>query len=210
MTPAIFEPLPQTEFDIIYADPPWDYKGQLQHAGKNSNDTGGAIRHYPTVTLKELKRLDVASISAPDSLLFMWATNPHLDQAIELGKAWGFAWATVGFVWDKQRVNPGFYTMSQCELCLVFKRGKIPSPRGARNVRQLVSAGRGGHSSKPAEVRLGIESMFPKSRKIELFARGDARGNGDTDTYDSKVANWQMWGLEANSKASKKLCGKAT
>ena len=126
-----FPPLPSGLFDIIYADPPWDYKGQLQHAGEGSQDTGGAVRHYPTVTLDDLKTLDVPSISARDCLLFMWATNPHLDQAIDLGKAWSFAWATVAFVWDKVRVNPGFYTMSQCELCLVFKKGKIPSPRGA-------------------------------------------------------------------------------
>ena len=92
-----FPPLPSGPFDIIYADPPWDYKGQLQHAGEGSQDTGGAVRHYPTVTLDDLKTLDIPSISARDCLLFMWATNPHLDQAIDLGKAWGFAWATVAF-----------------------------------------------------------------------------------------------------------------
>ena len=177
-----FPPLPTGIYDIIYADPPWDYKGQLQHAGPGSSDTGGAARHYPTVTLGDLKRLDVTGIAADDSLLFMWATNPHLDQAIELGKAWGFAWATVAFVWDKKRVNPGFYTLSQCELCLVFKRGAIPQPRGARNVRQLVSAPRGPHSAKPGEVRSRIEQMFPHQRKIELFARQEAAG-------------WESWGL---------------
>ncbi|MBC6440236.1 MAG: transcriptional regulator [Rhodospirillales bacterium] len=186
MARPMFPDLPEKTFDIIYADPPWDYKGQLQHAGPGSRDTGGAEHHYPTVTLDGLKKLAVPKISAVDSLLFMWATNPHLDQAIELGKAWGFAWATVAFVWDKVRVNPGFYTMSQCELCLVFKRGKIPSPRGARNIRQFVSAKRTGHSEKPAEVRHRIEAMFPDARKIELFSR--SRNAGD----------WAMWGLEAH------------
>lgn len=186
-----FPPFPPGQFDIIYADPPWDYKGQLQHAGEGSQDTGGAIRHYPTVTLDDLKTLSISSICAPDCLLFMWATNPHLDQAIDLGKAWGFAWATVAFVWDKVRVNPGFYTMSQCELCLVLKRGKIPSPRGARNVRQLVTSKRGPHSQKPDEVRLRIDRMFPALRKIELFAReNDALGLADH--------NWTNWGTEVN------------
>ncbi len=179
-----FPPLPTGVFDIIYADPPWDYRGQLQHAGPGSGDTGGAVRHYPTVTLDDLRKLDVPGIAADDSLLFMWATSPHLDQAIDLGKAWGFAWATVAFVWDKERVNPGFYTLSQCELCLVFKRGAIPQPRGARNVRQFVSAPRGPHSAKPEEVRNRIERMFPHQRKIELFAR-------------SRAAGWDSWGLTA-------------
>ena len=187
---TLFPPLPPGPFDILYADPPWDYKGQLQHAGEGSQDTGGAVRHYPTVTLDELKTLAVPSIAARDCLLFMWATNPHLDQAIDLGKAWGFAWATVAFVWDKVRVNPGFYTMSQCELCLVFKKGKIPSPRGARNVRQLVTAKREAHSQKPDEVRRRIEEMFPLLQKIELFAR-------ERDELGPDDPNWINWGFEA-------------
>ena len=183
--PGDFPALPQDQFDIIYADPPWDYKGQLQHAGAGSEDTGGAMRHYPTVTLDRLKELAVLDIAADNCLLFMWATNPHLDQAIDLGKTWGFAWATVAFVWDKVRVNPGFYTMSQCEMCLVFKRGKIPSPRGARNIRQFLSVKRSAHSEKPAEVRTRIERMFPALKKIELFAR-------------QQVEGWRAWGLEVH------------
>ena len=182
----LFPDLPASKFDIVYADPPWDYKGQLQHAGEGSKDTGGAVRHYGTVTLDRLKKLKVGRIAAGNCLLFLWATNPHLDQAIDLGKAWGFNWATVAFVWDKVRVNPGFYTMSQCELCLVFKRGKIPEPRGARNVRQLVSEKRGAHSQKPEEVRRRIDAMFPALRKIELFARG------------AVSQEWATWGLEAD------------
>lgn len=158
-------------YEIIYADPPWDYKGQKQHAGAGSDDTGGAEVHYSTVTLDRLKSLNVGAVCARDCLLFMWATGPHLDQAIDLLKAWGFAWATIGFVWDKQRVNPGFYTMSRCEIVLIGKRGKIPQPRGARNVSQFVSLLRGAHSEKPNEVRERIERMFPEQRKLELFAR---------------------------------------
>ena len=88
-------------------------------------------------------------------------------------------------MWDKERVNPGFYTMSQCELCLIGKRGKIPQPRGARNVRQLIKSLRGRHSEKPAEVRARIDRMFPTQRKIELFARERVRG-------------WDAWGDEVD------------
>ena len=174
------------KYEILYADPPWDYKGQRQHNGKGGKDTGGAIKHYPTMTLKELKKMDIGSICAENCLLFMWSSSPHLDQAISLMKAWGFSWATVGFVWDKQRVNPGFYTMSQCELCLIGKRGKIPKPRGARNIRQLVSELRGTHSTKPAEVRKRIELMFPTQNKVELFSR-------------HVIAGWDAWGNEIQS-----------
>lgn len=163
-------------YQIIYCDPPWDYKGQKQHTGKGGVDSGGAITHYNCLKLQELKKFDVASIADKNCLLFMWSTSPHLDQAIDLMKSWGFEWATVGFVWDKQKVNPGFYTMSQCELCLIGKRGKIPTPRGTRNIRQMVSIMRGKHSVKPDEVRKRIEKMFPTQMKLEMFARDNAPG----------------------------------
>tara|TARA_B100001248_G_scaffold262026_1_gene255658 strand:+ start:1487 stop:2041 length:555 start_codon:yes stop_codon:yes gene_type:complete len=171
------------KYEIIYCDPPWDYKGQVQ-TGKGGVDSGSAQKHYACIKLPDLKKLPVNTITSEDALLFLWVTNPHLDQGIELLKSWGFKYATVAFVWDKQRVNPGFYTMSQCELCLVGKKGKIPQPRGARNVRQLVSSMRTKHSAKPAEVRTKIDLMFPTQNKIELFARQAASG-------------WDRWGLEA-------------
>ena len=174
------------KYQIIYADPPWDYKGQTQHNGKGGKDTGGALLHYKTLKLKELKKLNISEITDDNCLLFLWATSPHLDQAIELMKAWGFSWATVGFVWDKQRVNPGFYTMSQCELCLIGKRGKIPRPRGTRNTRQLVSSLRRKHSTKPHEVRERIEDMFPDQRKLEMFARETFVG---WDTHGDETEN---------------------
>ena len=174
------------KYQIVYADPPWDYKGQKQHTGKGGKDSGGAIKHYGCLKLPALKRLPVQQLFDDDCLMFMWVTNPHLDQGMELLKAWGFSYATVAFVWDKQRVNPGFYTMSQCELCLVGKKGKIPQPRGARNIRQLVSALRGKHSAKPHEVRTRIEMMFPSQDKVELFARNLHQG-------------WDSWGDEIES-----------
>ena len=162
------------KYEIIYCDPPWDYKGQVQ-TGKGGVDSGSAQKHYPCMKLRELKKLPVSSLTTDDALLFMWVTNPHLDQGIELLKSWGFKYATVAFVWDKQRVNPGFYTMSQCELCLVGKKGKIPQPRGARNMRQLVSEMRTKHSTKPAAVRTRIDLMFVSKDFPDVFVFPDSK-----------------------------------
>ena len=114
----------------------------------------------------------------------MWATNPHLEQSIELGNAWGFEYKTVAFVWNKMVHNPGQYNLSYCELCLLFKKGKIPTPRGARNIKQLVEIKRTSHSSKPDKIRENINLMFPAQKKIELFAR-------------TKNKNWKSWGLDS-------------
>jgi N6-adenosine-specific RNA methylase IME4 len=180
----MFPKLPNNQYQILYADPPWDYKGQTQHAGKQSSNTGGASSHYPTITLNHLKTLNIPQITASNALLFLWTSSPHLPQAIQLGEAWKFKYATIAFIWDKQKTNPGFYTLSQCEICLVFKKGKIPQPRGKRNIRQFISKQRTAHSEKPIEVRQRIYEMFPDLTKIELFAR----------TSDPQ---WHSWGNEA-------------
>ena len=191
--PSLYPDLPDEKYDIIYCDPPWDYGGKMQFdkSGKkdlNSNwekniFISAANFKYPTVKTKDLKKIPITEITSDDCLLFMWVTSPHLEQGIELGKAWGFDFRTVAFVWDKMVHNPGQYTMSYVELCLVFKRGRIPKPRGARNIKQLVRVPRGKHSEKPLEVLHGIEKMFPTQKKIELFARHKPKG-------------WDVWGLD--------------
>jgi N6-adenosine-specific RNA methylase IME4 len=191
--PTLYPDLPEEKYDIIYCDPPWDYGGKMQFdkSGKkdlNSNwekkiFISAANFKYPTVKTKDLKKIPITEIASDDCLLFMWVTSPHLKQGIELGEAWGFNFRTVAFVWDKMVHNPGQYTMSYVELCLVFKRGRIPKPRGARNIKQLVRVPRGKHSQKPIEVLKGIEKMFPTQKKIELFARHKPKG-------------WDVWGLD--------------
>lgn len=191
--PEFYPELPDEKFDIIYVDPPWDYGGKMQFdksAKKSENEDwrgdifiSAANFKYPTVKTKDLMRIPVSEIASDDCLLFMWVTNPHLAQGIELGKAWGFDYKTVAFVWDKMSHNPGQYTLSNCELCLVFKRGRIPKPRGVRNIQQLVRIARREHSRKPIEVLSNIEKMFPTQKKIELFAR-------------HKPDGWSVWGLD--------------
>lgn len=177
----LFENLPGKRYDIIYADLPWDYGGRTQHAGVGVSNTGSARAHYRTMKSPQLESFPINQIANDDCLLFMWATSPLLHHAVALGLAWNFQWVTVAFVWDKQITNPGYYTLSQCEQVLLFKRGKIPQPRGTRNERQLVSEKRREHSRKPEEVRTRIERMFPTQQKIELFAREHHDG-------------WDSWG----------------
>lgn len=163
-----------SKYSIICADPPWDYGGQTQHAGTKNSDTGGAKTHYPTMKTSDMItefRPLIDSWCEDDCLLFMWTTWPHLNQAIELGEGWGFKYVHTPFIWNKMKLNPGFYTMTQTEPVLCFKRGKIPQPRGTRNERQLIEEMRTEHSAKPQECYTRIERMFPTQKKMEMFAR---------------------------------------
>jgi len=189
----LYPPLPNEKYDIIYVDPPWDYNGKMQFDKTSTTKENlnlsrkifisSASFKYPTLKLEELIKLPMNKIMKEDCLLFMWTTSPQLENAIELGRAWEFEYKTIAFIWNKMNHNPGQYTLSNCELCLVFKHGKIPRPRGARNIQQLISVPRQAHSVKPNEVLEGITAMFPSQRKIELFAR-------------RKVTGWDSWGLD--------------
>lgn len=190
----VYPELPDKKYKVIYMDPPWDYGGKMQYDKstiKSENEgfkknifLSSASFKYPTLKLKDLMELDINKIADNKScLLFMWTTGPQFANSIKLGESWGFEYKTVAFVWDKMIHNPGRYTLSQTEFCIVFKKGTIPTPRGARNVRQLVEVPRGAHSEKPFEVIDGITKMFPEQDKIELFARNNYNG-------------WDNWGLE--------------
>ena len=95
----LYPPLPDKKFDIIFADPPWDYNGKLQFDKSSTSAEkmdwkrnifiSSASFKYPTLKVDELKKMPVDKISKEDSLLFMWTSNPHLAQAIELGQSWG-------------------------------------------------------------------------------------------------------------------------
>ena len=111
-SPFLFSELPKKKYQVIYADPPWDYGTGVQFDRRmiNKEDKlyiSSAKFVYPTIKLEDLKKLDVKSIADENCLLFMWSSNPHLDKAIDLGKSWGFEYKTVAFVWDKMSHNPG-------------------------------------------------------------------------------------------------------
>ena len=177
-------PLPSGPFDVVYADPPWDYDHPLS-GGPHDIGMVDPAEHYDVMKDGEIADMPVRDIVADDALLFLWTTSPKLEVGMKVGRGWGFTYCTVGFVWDKQRMLPAWYTIPQTEMCLLFRRGRIPKPRGARNVKQFLSHPRTAHSRKPDAFRRGIDLMFPTQRKIELFARAPARG-------------WTTWGNETD------------
>lgn len=169
------------KYQIIYADPPWKF------GGSGGSKWAPASNYYDVMSFEELNSFGktIKNIADDNCLLFMWVVNSALDKCIDVGKKWGFKFITVAFVWYKQRANVGNYTMPQCEMCLVFKKGKIPADR-VRNpgTKQFISAKSTSHSTKPHEIRERICKMFPASTKIELFAR-------------QSVDGWDRWGNQA-------------
>lgn len=183
-------PFPDKRYDVIYADPPWQQQGSFFHNHRVNQSDKNINSYYETMSRTELEALSVNSIMNDDCLLFLWTTGINLTDAIVLGQSWGFEYKTIAFVWYKDRPVVATYVLNDCELCLLFKHGKIPQPRGKRNIRQFLQCKPSGHSSKPDEVRHRITEMFPTQAKIELFARVN-------DRLFPPQEGWDYWGLEA-------------
>jgi len=172
--------LPDDKFTVIYADPPWAYNDK--QGGSLSESYGAAEKHYPSMTLSELKALDIRKLSADDCVLWLWATCPLLEDALELAAAWGFKYKAQ-FVWDKVKHNMGHYNSVRHELLLVCTKGSC-TPQVTKLYDSVQSIERAEHSVKPDEFRAIIDTLYPNGNRIELFARRPAEG-------------WQTWGNEA-------------
>ena len=80
----------QEIYGVIYADPPWRFEPYSRETGLDR----AADNHYPTMTLDEIRALDVPSIAAGDCVLFLWATQPMLTHALEVMVGWEFTHVT--------------------------------------------------------------------------------------------------------------------
>jgi N6-adenosine-specific RNA methylase IME4 len=169
-------PLPQGPFPLLYADPPWQ--------SDNPDSPWAPENHYPTLALPEIKALAIPA--ADEAILFLWAVNCQLTQALEVMQAWGFTYKT-NVVWVKPSPGIGRRIRNQHELLLLGQRGSFPAPEGSRVPASVVAAERGAHSEKPERFYELIEEMYPNCAKLELFARGKAR------------SGWETWGNEVES-----------
>ena len=171
-------------YEVIYADPPWSETG-------GGRIRRGADRHYPLMTSGEIQDLgsNVRFWAKDDSMLFLWATNNFLADAIATVEYWGFRYVT-NLVWVKDRFGLGFYFRGQHEICLFGIRGKPPHSRQGKSRAgrfippSIIQVPRREHSQKPIEVYDIIEG-FSTGPYLEMFAR-------------TQRAGWDCWGNEVD------------
>lgn len=166
--------LPAGKFKVIYADPPW----QFDNSGLNES----ADSKYKTMSTAEICVMAIRGLSTPDTVLFMWATNAMLEDALLVADAWGFNYKS-NIVWAKNKgPSIGWFVQSRHELLLICT--------GSNNTHPLVKpvswfeADVRAHSQKPDEVYLIIEKMY-KGPYVELFGRNERKG-------------WEVFGNEVS------------
>lgn len=169
-------------YGTIYADPPWRFS-TYSDKGKGRS----AEAHYDCMSLPEIKAMPVGSWAAPDAALFLWATDPMLQHAMEVMAAWGFKYKTVAFYWVKLNkgrngmfltpkdffTGMGFWTRANPEMCLLGTRGH--PKRRHNDVQKLLLASRREHSRKPEAAYERIERLVG-GPYLELFARAGQPG----------------------------------
>jgi N6-adenosine-specific RNA methylase IME4 len=171
------------KYKIIYADPPWAYRNM-------GNIQATANAHYETMSNQSICNLPVRDLADDNSILFLWATFPKIQEALDVIKAWGFEYKTVGFTWIKKNKNGGnffgvgWYTKSNAEVCLIGVKGK--APKISNSISSVIETVRERHSKKPEIVRQKIVEFCGDVPRIELFAR-------------QKTEDWDIWGNEVES-----------
>lgn len=194
---------PAGGFGLIMADPPWSYEMRSDKGYAKAPEA-----HYRTMPLAEIAALPVEALAAPDCLLWLWAVNPKLPEALEVVSAWGFTFKTAG-TWVKRTARgrdafgTGYILRSASEPFLIATRGKPKTTRATRSMIPTYDQGRqpvsdGGdwpigtitiealareHSRKPDEAFRAAEQLMPEARRLELFSRQRREG-------------WTVWGNE--------------
>lgn len=173
---------PRRRYGAILADPPWKFETWSEKGKGRSPE-----RHYECLSVAEIMALPVADLAASDCVLFLWTTWPHLPNALETIKAWGFSYKTDAFLWVKMKngapsIGTGYWTRANSECCLLATRGK--PKRRKRDVPQVILEPRREHSRKPESARERIERLVD-GPYVELFARSQRPG-------------WDAWGNQIN------------
>ena len=174
--------LPCEVFNVILADPPWQYNNNIE-------SWGAASLHYETLPLEKICLVpeEISLQIADDAVLFLWVTNPFLEDAFKVVKAWEFEYKT-NLTWIKRseaRRGTGFYVRGHHELLFICTRGSFtPLDKNiSPPISSVIETELQEHSKKPDITYEIIEALYPDCNYIELFACRERIG-------------WSSWGLE--------------
>jgi N6-adenosine-specific RNA methylase IME4 len=143
---------------------------------------------YAAMTLEDIAALDVASIAAVHSHLYLWTTNRFVEESYSIARAWGFRPRQL-LTWAKPPMGIGFggtFT-STSEFVLFCRRGTLTASRRHDSSwfgwqRPYIN-GHIAHSAKP-EAFLDLVEQVSPGPYLEMFSRRARLG-------------WDTWGDEA-------------
>lgn len=179
------------KYKTIVADPPWRYGAW----GRTKLNSRPPTENYPidkkydmpyeTMSVEEIKALNVAGLADENCELYLWTTQKYLPDAFEVLKAWGFKYCQT-LTWCKTprgKGQGGVYCPTN-EFLILGRKGKMPKVKRIDttwwNVKRTNK-----HSKKPEFFQDLIETVSDAPR-LEMFARRERE-------------NWDVWGNEVES-----------
>lgn len=191
------EQLGGVPFKAIILDPAWEFEAWDQKTGDEKSPD------YDLMTIDDIYNLPVQGLADPDCVLFLWATNPFLPQALRAMEGYGFSYRTK-YPWIKTTVKnqmldygTGYWVRGVSEDILIGTRGNIAAPR-SENFLGLIGPNIE-HSRKPQDVHKMAESTTP-GPYLELFSRysrpgwvtvgNEYRGERPSDPIPSPTPPW--------------------
>ena len=178
--------IPLFRYNLIMADPPWSYESWSEGGNKKN-----AKMQYDCMSLNDIKSMPVGHLSSPDAVLWLWATNPLLDVAFDVLKAWGFHFKTAGH-WSKktkhgkQAFGTGYILRCAGEPFLI---GTIGKPWTSRSVRSVIEGEVREHSRKPEEAYRAAENLCGDVPRLDLFSRQERAG---WDSFGNEVGKFDI------------------
>ena len=176
------------KFRTVLADPPWQFNNRTGKVAPEHK----RLNRYPTMSLDDIKRIPVDSVTDSVCHLYLWVPNALLPDGLEVMKSWGFQYKS-NIIWEKVRKDGypdgrgvGFYFRNVTEILLFGVKGdsyRTLSP--ARSQVNLVRSMKREHSRKPDEIYPIIEACS-EGPFLEMFARGVRE-------------KWVSWGNQADS-----------
>lgn len=170
MTEEYKAPALERVYKTVVIDPPWapEITGDVDPFGK-------IAPLYPTMTLDEIKGLDVPDLAHPRGChLYLWVTNRVLlSGAVEsVLEAWGFRPITL-LTWVKDRIGTGHYFMNQTEHAVFAVKGNMPIRK--QGIPTFFGGKGGQHSAKPDEFYEVVEQAS-YGAYVDIFARNPRSG----------------------------------
>lgn len=116
----------------------------------------GADSQYPTLNIKELKKLDVDAIAAEDAILVFWVPSSLLKEGLDIMAAWGFPHQTQTYIWVKHKKEP---------LLELFKsiKGALSDKNSLKDLFQSFDLNK--------ILNFGMGRLFRQTHEIALVAK---------------------------------------
>ena len=182
-------PFPDKKYQVIYADPPWEYgswgkPSKMSQASKGVQDIVIPMP-YPTMSVDEICRMPVSLLADTNCELYLWTTQKYLKDAFKVIDSWMFKYCqTITWCKKPRGLGQGGIYCPTTEFLLLVRKGKMPKVRRIDSTWFLTKRPHNHHSKKPDFFRELIETVTNEPR-IELFARQETEG-------------WDVWGNEVN------------